>query len=393
MGLYKGMIEQGQFRILIEKYIDGTISPDEQAQLDVFSLSEGNKEHLDAWLFEYFSEDSILPEAVDLRAQVVQQNSWLGIQEKIGGKPISILHNFSLISKIAIAAGLILVLSFSFYFSKRFLALDRWSSISRSRSIDIKPGSNRATIIAADGTKYVLAEDKQEIVIDQGKVRYKNGELLTESQTNQQIVLATPRGGQYRVTLSDGTKVWLNAASSLTYPISFNGKERRVRLIGEAYFEVTHDVSHPFIVSTDDQQVKVLGTSFNLNAYQDEHKSVTTLLEGSVELTKDGASARLLPDEQSISIETGFQVAKVNAHIYSAWKDGEFRFNATPIIVVLHELERWYDLDIDYSGIPQDIAIHASIRKNKQLSTVLQALEKITGLKFEIKGRRLRLMK
>ena len=290
------------------------------------------------------------------------------------------------------AAAVLLVLSLSIYFIPR-LSSDRETASSYENN-DVRPGTNRATLITANGTVFDLNSTKEEIIIDGSAIRYKDGSLVEDQQSSRDITLSTPRGGQYRVVLNDGTKVWLNAASTLSYPANFNGSERLVALTGEAYFEVSHDAKHPFIVRSAGQQIKVLGTSFNVNAYKDESKTVTTLVDGSIQLTPEGnfSTQQLRPGEQVTMSSNGLTLNKVDAEIYNAWKNGEFRFKATPLLEAIRQIERWYDLDVDYSGIPNDIQIHASINRNNQLSTVLHALEKITDLKFNVKGRSLKLM-
>ncbi|MBE9599443.1 FecR family protein [Pedobacter sp. MC2016-24] len=384
-------MEQGnKIQILFRKYIDKTLNREELAQLNDILGQKDSQEYFEELLQEHFQGHLKNTAELELKAQLIQSRAWKKIAKSIPQRKTPRLYAH-VWSRIAVAAGLLLITSVAIYF------FNQPSSVATNPSAhlhDIRPGTSRATLIASNGARYELNGSKQEIVIDRSSIHYTDGEKLADAQAGQNITLNTPKGGQYRVTLSDGTKVWLNAASSLSYPSNFTGKERKVKLEGEAYFEVAHNASHPFIVSTNEQQVKVLGTSFNVNAYANERKTVTTLLNGRVELSSSRVSAttQLHPGQQAVFDQSGFGVGAVDATLYAAWKDGEFRFKATPLIEALRQVERWYDLDIDYTGIPAGIQIHASISRNKQLSTVLHALEKISDLKFDVKGRRVKLM-
>jgi len=384
-------MEQGnKIQILFSKYIDNKLNRQELAQLNDVLGQKDSQEYFEELLREHFQGDLKNTAELELKAQLIQSRAWKKIAKNIPQRETPRLYTY-VWSRIAVAAALLLIISVAIYFFNQQSASNSNQYVFRH---DIRPGTNRATLTAPNGTRYELNGSKQEIVVDRSTISYTDGEKLTDAQPGQNVTLSTPNGGQYRVTLSDGTKVWLNAASSLSYPTNFTGEYRKVQLEGEAYFEVTHNAKHPFIVSTHEQQVKVLGTSFNVNAYINERKTVTTLLNGRVELSSSGSSSttQLRPGEQSVLDHSGFEVGAVDATLYAAWKEGEFRFKATPLIEALRQVERWYNLDIDYTGIPAGIQIHASISRNKQLSTVLDALEKITDLKFELKGRSLKLM-
>jgi len=268
------------------------------------------------------------------------------------------------------------------------------------------PAGNRATITLANGQKVFLDSagngelakqgNVKLVKLDNGQISYQpaTGEATKEMQYN---TLVNPRGSRVIfVTLSDGSRVWLDAGSSVTYPVSFVGKERRVAITGEAYFEVAHDKSMPFIVSKGDVQVEVLGTHFNLNAYDDETSIKTTLLEGSVKvkfhdehvLIRPGQQAQL---ENSIVASSQRQL-KVTDNIdleqVMAWKNGSFVFNRTPLAGVLAQLSRWYDVEIVYEqGIP-DIKLGGEMKRDLTLSQVLKGLGQL-GVDFRIEGRKL----
>lgn len=377
---------------LFKKYIDETITEQELSHLHDFFQRKENQKEQDALLITYFSEEYNAPSLLDARARIVKDHAWQGIQEQVGITHALKYKRIVWWKRVAAAASILLVLSCGFYFYKEF-ARNRQST-SQFASRDIPPGTNRATLTVSNGTVYQLNGAREEIVVDKESIHYKDGDTLPVKEAVQQVTLSTPRGGQYRVTLSDGTRVWLNAASSLSYPTAFNEKDRSVTLHGEAYFEVTHNASQPFIVHTPDQDVTVLGTGFNINCYKDENNTVTTLVTGSVKLSsKRGATPlQLHPGEQATLDKADFDVAVVDVSLYTAWKDGDFRFRATPLVEVLRQVARWYDLKVDYTGIPEDIKVHASIRRDKKLSTVLHALERIGDVKFEVKDRNIRVM-
>lgn len=259
---------------------------------------------------------------------------------------------------------------------------------------DVDPGTNRATLTLESSSSIALSEDKTGITIGKDGILYEDGTKIAENLQVQHAVLSTPRKGQYQATLPDGSKVWLNAESSLHYPTAFTGNQRKVELKGEAYFEVAHNAEQPFIVETASQQVKVLGTEFNINSYDNEPSTLTTLINGGIELNrkKDKTVKTLKPGQQASLGADNFTVSAVDIRPFVAWKKGEFRFKDTPLHEALRQIERWYDVEIDYTKIPDDIEIYAYIRRDKKLSSVLFALEKITDLKFTVKERRLMLM-
>lgn len=376
---------------LFEKYIDQTITDEELLKLLLFFQQD--EESSDLLLKTYFESDMETVSALSDRAETVEHLAWNVIQERMRvDRTERKTPVLSWISKFAAAAAVLLVLSLSVYFIHGSIS-DSKTALYDHRN-DILPGTSRATLVTANGTVFHLNGSKDEIFVDKSAIRYKDGTLVEDQHSGKDITLSTPKGGQYRVVLSDGTKVWLNAASTLSYPTNFKGNERLVVLTGEAYFEVSHDTRHPFIVRSAGQEIEVLGTSFNVNAYKDEARIATTLISGSVRLTTAGNfnPRKLRPGEQATVDYNGLSIREVDAVLYTAWKDGEFRFKATPLQEALRQIGRWYDIDIDYTGIPENIQIHASINRNKKLSTVLHALEKITDLKFNVEGRSLKLM-
>jgi hypothetical protein len=256
---------------------------------------------------------------------------------------------------------------------------------------DPQPGGNKATLLLGDGSVVNLGAAKNGVIrkvagtlIDKqdGQLRYNvsAADLAPEMNTIQ-----TPRGGQYQVILPDGTKVWLNAASSLTYPTAFNGAGREVRLNGEAYFEVAGYKDKPFKVMVGNMQVNVLGTHFNVMAYEDEKAISTTLLEGAVKVTSGGASHLLKPGQEGRLDRSSdaFSLMEVNADEAVAWKNGVFQFGGASIETVMREIVRWYDVDVEYQG-RTDEHFRGTISRDVNASEVLKMLELAGAVHFAV---------
>lgn len=289
------------------------------------------------------------------------------------------------------AAAIIFAVSISVYLYRYFQSdsFVQNKTTTAAAGVDIEPGKDQATLSFSDG-KTVNLEGKT-LQTDNNGITYLDGKTIAESNI-QYATLATPRKGQYKTILPDGTQVWLNAQSKLKYPTQFNGKERLVELEGEGYFEVTHNAAKPFIVKSGDQQLKVLGTKFNINSYDNEGAILTTLVSGSVELTntQNTMPVKLKPGQQGklLSLSSIFSVDNVDTEVFTAWTANEFQFQGTSIGELLRQLERWYDVDVDYSNLPRR-KVNGTISREKKLSSVLYALEKITDLKFKVIGRRI----
>jgi ferric-dicitrate binding protein FerR (iron transport regulator) len=256
---------------------------------------------------------------------------------------------------------------------------------------DLLPGGNRATLLLGDGSIVNLGAAKNGVIrqvagtlIDKqdGQLRYNvsSAHLAPEMNTMQ-----TPRGGQYQVILPDGTKVWLNAASSLTYPTAFTGVDREVRLNGEAYFEVADNKDKPFKVVVGNMQVNVLGTHFNVMAYEDENAIKTTLLEGVVKVTNGGASHLLKPGQEGRLDRSSdaFRLLEVDADEAVAWKNGVFQFGGASIETVMREIVRWYDVDVEYQGRTNE-HFRGTISRSVNASEVFKMLELTGAVHFTI---------
>ncbi|SEO06676.1 FecR protein [Mucilaginibacter gossypiicola] len=268
----------------------------------------------------------------------------------------------------------------------------------------IIPGGNKAVLTLADGSQIILDSAKRGLLASQQNISVKkatDGQLIYDAsgqkqsnQSNDQLAYNTisiPKGGQYQVVLPDGTKVWLNAASSLKFPVAFKGKERNVELSGEGYFEVAKNKAMPFRVAVNHTTVEVLGTHFNIMGYGDEASTNTTLLEGSVKIISGDKQKLIIPGEQA-RVSDGIEVAKVNAAQAIAWKNGNFNFAHENIETIMRKVARWYDVNIQYQGTTTHEGFVGTVPRSENISEVLNALE-LTGLvHFKIVERRVIVM-
>ncbi len=257
---------------------------------------------------------------------------------------------------------------------------------------DIPPGGHRATLKLADGRAIDLSEAQTGIVVGDG-VSYMDGSSVSDLGQDEKLLsevpplmsLSTPGGGTYQVTLSDGTQVWLNSASTLKYPARFVGTERVVEVSGEAYFAVAKDVQKPFKVISDGQEVQVTGTEFNLSAYQDEPEIKTTLVSGTVQIVNRISNVvnSLKPGQQGIVRDASTNVQQVDTEPYIAWKSGYFYFKHTPFEEVMRQLVRWYDVELVYKGdIPQE-TFSGEMDRDLTLNAALELLN-VSAVRIKI---------
>lgn len=262
---------------------------------------------------------------------------------------------------------------------------------------DIPPGSNKAILTLANGASFALHDmddkSRQQLAsgnllrLDSGELAYNGGATPRTRGYNK---LTTPRGGQFKLVLSDGSRIWLNAASSITYPLTFAPGDRKVAITGEAYLEVAKNAASPFKVIVNGMEIVVLGTRFNINAYTNEPVINTTLLEGAVKINKGANSCLLKPGEQlQVSPDGSFRVKNdIDTASVVAWKDGMFSFNDEDIASIMRQVNRWYDAQIVYEARVPDHFV-GSIPRNVQVSKLLTMLELTGRLRFRIEGRKI----
>jgi transmembrane sensor len=367
---------------LIQKYIDGNCNDQESAIVE-------------AWYNELADQPHDIQQA---EVDSAEETLLVNLKNYVGNKT-----HIKLWPRIAAVASILICLCAVFYFYKQLGT----NQLTTSSTVDIAPGGNKAFLTLADGKRIALTDIKNGELAEQSGVKIikaTDGQLIytissVSNETNKAKdynTIETPNGGQYQVTLPDGSKVWLNAASSLKFPPSFSRLvNRRVELLrGEAYFEIAKDKNHPFIVKSNGQEVKVLGTHFNINSYSDEQSTKTTLLEGSVKIEivsgsrpKKGVVIR--PGQQSIL--SGERIRIVDADIESdlAWKNQEFVFKGENIQSIMRKLSRWYDIEVNYNGDCSHLSFYGVLSRSKNISSVLKLMENAGNVKFKIEGKKI----
>lgn len=328
------------------------------------------------------------------------------ISEEASPAPVRRMHHP--MRKVAVAASILLVVLAAFYFLRPSENTPPPNQAQTTPS-DIPPGRDLAVLRLADGSEVVLDSSANGHIAEQGGVRIlkqADGAISYETQNGQAAAslyntLSTPKGGQYRLTLPDGSKVWLNAASSLRYPAAFNNQERRVEISGEAYFEVAKFRNLPFYVNTPGGEIQVHGTHFNVNAYANEPAVTTTLLEGRISLSATGnpQPVMLQPGQQAQyqlpgtkvqdHLAGNIRVQKVDTDPVIAWTRNAFVFSNTSLDAAMRQIERWYDVEVIIKGDIAHEAIMASLSRDIPISRVMHKLSLTGHLKFNIEGNKI----
>jgi transmembrane sensor len=383
---------------LFRKYITGRCSDDEVAQLLSYFMKPENESRL----------RELIREGLEKTGDNEGEEDWSLITEEtlkniIGQIDSEVARSIPFYRKqwISIAASLLIILSVGTYLIFFDLKQPEASSQNTEQVAevpDLVPGGNKAVLTLADGSTVLLDSAGNGVLAQQGGVQIskQDGQIVyggSRSDTGiiQYNTISTPRGGQYQLVLADGTKVWLNAASSLRYPAHFQGAERKVFLKGEGYFEVAKNKT-PFRVDIDGRStVEVLGTHFNINAYTDEPSINTTLLEGRVKVISQGSSTflDLSPGQQSRLTSDGQIELNRDPDIddVMAWKNGKFHFGeASDIKTIMNQVSRWYDVDVVYEGKVTD-HIGGTISRDVKASKVFEMLEMTGSVKFRIEGK------
>lgn len=375
-----------QLRIteLIEKVYNNTATADEIRELDQLYLEFDSKPGYTDKLSEIRKtayKDSIYNRITERIAPEINNE-----QEKASSTSLKFWY--------AIAAAIVVLISTSvIYF--------QFSNVKQVNGLqhiaDVKPGGNKATLTLSNGSQIVLSDAKDGNLASENNTaiqKTKNGQVSylasAESESAVELfnLMTIPKGGVYTLILSDGTKVILNSASSLRYPIAFTGKERKVELSGEAYFEVAHNRRKPFKVVSRNQVIEVLGTHFNINSYGDNNTVKTVLEQGSVKIYTGSVSKVLKPGQQAILKEDQLEVGEADLEESLAWKNGYFRFNNENIKSIMPKLARWYNIEVSYDEKVSNIGFYGTISRDKNISEVLKMLEYTKSVHFKIEGRR-----
>jgi ferric-dicitrate binding protein FerR (iron transport regulator) len=414
----KPLSSNERYQELAEKWLNHSISEEESQEF--FQWYNSAQEN-DIYIPRDYADNDL-----DIKKRIFSQ-----INHNIS-EPLTSSNNFKTWFSAA-AAIIIAIISFSLFFSSESKEKHQYISekvlselktdsplkrvppspnVEKKESLivnDIEAGENKAILTLGDGSRIILDDAKNGILANQGGnsvLKAAEGEIvysfineikdpLTEDQQVPVIynTIETPKGGKFQIVLPDGSKVWLNAASSLRFPTVFNGSKRQVELKGEAYFEVSHDKSKIFEVNTRNQVVQVLGTHFNINAYLDEPTVNTTLLQGSVRVSdlRTNISQLLKPGEQSQLSEQIDVINLKDTNEAVAWKEGYFQFDEADIKTVMRQIERWYDVSVIYEGDLPNYRFGGEIERNLSLLQVLKVLEK-TKVHFRLDGREVTVM-
>ncbi|MGV6945890.1 FecR family protein [Sphingobacterium kyonggiense] len=292
------------------------------------------------------------------------------------------------------AAAIVLLIGIGSIFFLNINQAPSTISPTSSNSEPVLPGGNRATLLLDGGRSIDLDDEQEGIVMGDGKITYTDGSLIVAENSNissKQYTVLTPKGGTYQLCLPDGTNIWLNADSRLSYSADLAKiNTRKVRLEGEAYFEVSKDAHRPFIVTTAREQITVLGTQFNVNSYRDETTGRTTLVEGSVRIN---GNTVLKPGQQAVVDQKGkLRLATVNADKIVAWKNGKFVFESEPIESVMKKIGRWYDVEPVYKGAVSDRNFSGTLSRFEDIQKVLDKITYTSDVRFKLEGRRVIVM-
>lgn len=399
-------MQQQEISYLLQLYMENRLTPAETAQLQELLANPANTPQLADALQQLMEADegegqTTVP-AMDavleniLSVDRTGQPAVLASLDSRAGKTARFRFRWQWAAAVVLAC----TLAAAGWFILRKKTDTAAGSLARNNAhgkTNIVPGSDKAVLTLADGSVIALNDVQNGLISRQGAaqvMKTDSGRLAyyTGNHTGTPVynTISTPKGGQYQITLPDATRVWLNAASSLRFPTAFTGNNRVVELTGEAYFEVAAAANQPFIVKAGAAQVQVLGTHFNINAYDDEESIQTTLLEGAVKMSLDQQAAVLKPGQQGgyNKNSRALTTREVDTREAIAWKEGYYLFNRTSIPSAMRQIARWYDVEVAYEGaIPRD-EIVGKIPRAANIAEVLHIMELI-GVRFKIEGRKI----
>lgn len=377
-------ISPERINLLAQKWQEGSITAEERLEFN-------------AW---YASFDDVLEVNTGEQREQIEIRLYESIATKAQLQP---LRRLKLWPGIVAAAVIIIIVGIGLYLFNLSQSQLKESGLRMADAYQIKAGRNTASLILGNGKVITLSNGKTGISLNGTGLTYDDGSAVQSDSPidlKADFKVVTPRGGSYQVSLPDGTRIWLNAASGLTYksPLKLSTKERTVELSGEGYFEVAKNKEYPFVVFSRGQRVEVLGTHFNISSYPEEPVIKTTLLEGSVRVgpIDDSKAARILkPGEQSRLKGHTIQIQQTDTEEVIAWKNGFFRFNEEPLTSVMNKISRWYNVDLVYDGGVkryQHILLGGFVSRAKDLGTVLKVIEQTDQVHFEVKEKKITIM-
>lgn len=384
MQKYLDSVKQAE---LLSKYLKGTLTEGEQKQLEEW-LDEDSAHA--AWLSD-LKEDAVISQKMKSYNQYSSTESWQAVSRAIRSERRIVFSRY--LRRMAVAALVAIAFGTAYLFKETEFA------VSKETSVLIVSGGSKARLLLDDGStvdldtlKSFVANGVQVDKSGNGQIRYMNSG--SEANVSSELVynrIEVPRGGEYDMVLEDGTQVWLNSETHLKFPIAFTGKERKVFLEGEAYFAVAKNADKPFRVVVNGQTLEVLGTEFNVNAYRDEQRVYTTLVEGKVKVTTvNQEEVFLQPGEQvALEVESGlFTKEFVSLDAVMGWRKGLFALEEQTLGQIMQKLSRWYDFDVVYQNMSlKAVVFKGSIPRYGDFSDVLHLLEKTGELKFRVQDR------
>ncbi|NGM65140.1 FecR family protein [Sphingobacterium sp. SGR-19] len=368
---------------LIKKYNDGTASPDE-------------RKFVETW----YEDLHVRTNKVDGKLpNGLEDSIFSAVEAEIGSfEPASNRSVHKARSLFRIAAAVAVVVSISIYLLFfRVVPVSNYTmpKVASATQNDVEAGGDKATLTLGNGARIILNEMQQDSLSygasvirknEEGSIRFESTTpLLPTADFLVWNTLSTPTGGQYKIVLPDGTKVWLNAESHLRFPTVFAGNERHVELVGEAYFEVSQDKNKPFRVIAGKAKIEVLGTHFNVMAYKDEKSMVATLLEGSIKISSTQGEKILSPGQQAL-VSPELSVKEVDTDLAVAWKNGFTLFENEDLRTIMRRIERWYDVKVVYQDHLAERRFTGGIDRKAKLSSLLKVLE-LSDIQFELKNR------
>jgi ferric-dicitrate binding protein FerR (iron transport regulator) len=371
---------------LLYKKIKGSLSPEEEKQLQQWV----DQDPANATLYKKMLDDHTLIDKLDDYGRFDTTRAWNSVSTTLFKTKVIALNARKLLRYAAVFVPFAILISVGYYWwDQQYNALAKVDET-------FTPWEPKATLILANGKKLNLQREKTTTFKDGGAHLKNQDETLTYSSAKEmkeaeQLVyhtLLTPKGGNYRLTLSDGTEVWLNANTSITYPVRFTDSTREVFLTGEAFFDVQHN-GKPFIVSTQETNIRVLGTSFNVFAYENEPYTSTTLVDGSVKLSTATMERTLVPNEQANVLlnQTDIQVKTVNTELFTSWIKGKIEFEEESLEAVMRRLARLYDFEYEFEDSAlKEFHFTARIDNNQPISNILKMLEMTTNVHFKLKN-------
>jgi transmembrane sensor len=379
---------EDQYLALCEKYLRGDLTPEEEILIRDYQVNAG--------LLEENSADINTIDKERLRELL---NHKLHTSLHRQDAPIVKMRRWP----YAAAAAVLLFIAAGIYItnSDKTAKSNQMAVVDNTTKNDIRPGSDKAVLTLANGNTITLGDAQNGVLSKQGNTAISksgNGIIIRNSDRNKNQeadnamnTITIPRGGKYNITLADGTKVWLNSASALSFPATFTGTERKVTLTGEAYFEVAKNKTKPFKIDVNGKQVvEVLGTHFNISAYTDEQSISTTLLEGSVKINYKNQSTLIRPGQMAVNnSDQAITVTQANIEEVMAWKNDSFIFNNENITAIMKKISRWYDVDVVFKGDMTNINLYGNFSRSKGLASLLKNIELVNKVRFVTEERRI----